>query len=92
MCQSLTLYSLSESKKLKILDSIEQYSDVALRNWRLMHLDIRNMSADQITKIERTLDSFEPGRNKIALMRMLMREGVNNFDVDSYYITIKNCK
>ena len=57
-----------------------------------MYLDITNLSAQQIEKIKYCLDSFEPRRNKIALMRMLAREGVNNFDVDSYYIAIKNCK
>jgi len=83
---------LSETKKLKVLDSIIENSDVALRNWKLMYLDITNMSGQQIEKIKYTIDSFEARRNKIALMRMLMREGVNNFDVDSYYVAIKNCK
>ena len=84
--------TMSESKKLKILESIDEHGDIALRNWRLMHLDIQNMPPQQITKIENVLSAFEPRRNKIALMKMLMREGVNDFDVDSYYIAIKNCK
>ena len=83
---------LSETKKLKILDAIIENENVAKTNWRLMYLDIQNLSAQQIEKIKYVLDSFEPRRNKIALMRMLAREGVNNFDVDSYYIAIKNCK
>jgi len=83
--------SLSESKKLKILDSIVENEDVARMNWKLMYLDIKNLSGQQIEKIKFALDSFEPRRNKIALMRMLSREGVNNFDVDSYFIAIKNC-
>jgi len=83
---------LLETKKLKVLDSIVENSDVALRNWKLMYLDITNLSGQQIEKIKYTIDSFEAKRNKIALMRMLMREGVNNFDVDSYYVAIKNCK
>ncbi len=83
---------LSETKKLKVLDSIIENSDVALRNWKLMYLDITNLSGQQIEKIKYAIDSFEARRNKIALMRMLMREGVNNFDVDSYYVAIKNCK
>jgi len=83
--------SLAESKKLKILDSIMENEDVARMNWKLMYLDIRNLSGQQIEKIKFALDSFEPRRNKIALMKMLSREGVNNFDVDSYFIAIKNC-
>ena len=82
---------LSESKKLKILESIVENEEVAITNWKLMYLDIKNLSAQQIEKIKFVLDSFEPRRNKIALMRMLSREGVNNFDVDSYFIAIKNC-
>ncbi len=83
---------LAEVKKLKILDAIIQNKDIATRNWKLMHLDIKNLSAQQIEKIKYAIDSFEPRRNKIELMKMLMREGVNNFDVDSYYIAIKNCR
>ena len=83
---------LSETKKLKILDAIDENADVALRNWKLMYLDIQNLSGQQIEKIKHVIDSFEPRRNKIELMKMLMREGVNNFDVDSYYIAIKNCR
>ena len=84
--------ALSETKKLKLFESIISEGDVARRNWKLMHLDIANLSGSQIQKIKNVLDSFEPVRNKIALMRILNREGVNNFDVDSYYIAIKNCR
>lgn len=84
-------HNLASNKKLKILSSISEHSDNAKRNWRLMYLDITNLSAQQIEKIKYSLDSFEPRRNKIALMRMFAREGVNNFDVDSYFIAIKNC-
>jgi len=83
---------LAETKKLKILNAIVDNEEVASTNWKLMYLDIQNLSAQQIEKIKYSLDSFEPRRNKIALMRMLAREGVNNFDVDSYYIAIKNCR
>ena len=83
---------LAETKKLKILNAIVDNEEVASTNWKLMYLDIQNLSAQQIEKIKYSLDSFEPKRNKIALMRMLAREGVNNFDVDSYYIAIKNCR
>ena len=83
---------LAETKKLKILNAIVENEEVASTNWKLMYLDIQNLSAQQIEKIKYSLDSFEPRRNKIALMRMLAREGVNNFDVDSYYIAIKNCR
>ncbi len=83
---------LSESKRLKILESIVENEEVACTNWKLMYLDIKNLSAKQIEKIRYSLDAFEPKRNKIALMRMLAREGVNNFDVDSYYVAVKNCK
>ena len=83
---------LAETKKLKMLNAIVENEEVASTNWKLMYLDIQNLSAQQIEKIKYSLDSFEPRRNKIALMRMLAREGVNNFDVDSYFIAVKNCR
>ena len=43
---------------------------------------------NQIEKINYGVDTFEPKRNKIELMRMMIREGIQNFDVDSFFMTV----
>ena len=54
-----------------------------------MYLDISNLSADQIKKIEYSFENSPPSGNKISLVKMMVREGVNNFDVDSFYASLK---
>ena len=53
-----------------------------------MYLGTDNLSGDQINKICGVIDTFEPYRNKIELTRLLLREGINNFDLDSFYMSV----
>lgn len=80
-----------KNKKLKLYENMIEYSSRAQRNWRLMYLDISNLSADQIKKIEYSFENLTPKMDKISLVKMMIREGVNNFDVDSFYTSIKAC-
>ena len=62
--------------------------DIVRRNWKLMFLDIQNLSADQIQKVRSSIENYEPVKNKMGLMRLLMRESVQDFDVDSFYMSL----
>ena len=53
-----------------------------------MFLDIQNLSADQIQKVRSSIENYEPVKNKMGLMRLLMRESVQDFDVDSFYMSL----
>jgi len=77
-----------EEKPLLLYSNIVENADLARRNWKLMFLGTSNLSADQIQKINYAVDTFEPCRNKIELMRMMIREGIQSFDVDSYYMAV----
>ena len=78
-----------ETKKLLLYSNIVEHEALAKRNWKIMYLDISNLAAEQIEKINYAVNTFEPQRNKIELMRMMLREGIQNFDVDSFFMTIK---
>ena len=78
-----------ETKKLLLYSNIVEHEDLAKRNWKIMYLDTSNLAAEQIEKINYAVNTFEPRRNKIELMRMMLREGIQNFDVDSFFMTIK---
>ena len=77
-----------ENKKLMLYENIVDNADLAKRNWKIMFLGTSNLSADQIQKIDYAVDTFEPCRSKIDLMRLMLREGIQKFDVDGYYMTI----
>jgi DNA polymerase-1 len=74
--------------KVKLLQNILEGADIVRRNWRLMHLDIANLSADQIKRIRDAVGDYEPKRNKMGLMRLLVREGVQNFNVDAFFMSL----
>ena len=78
-----------KNKKLKLYENMIQYSDRARRNWRLMHLDTNNLSADHIKKIKFSFENSSPSGNKMLLVKMMFREGVKNFDIDSFYASLK---
>jgi len=80
----------SEKNKIKLLKSINESPHVVRRNWKLMYLDTRNLAATQIQKINGKIDTFSPSYNKINLMRVLLREGLNNFDTDSFFMSLNS--
>jgi DNA polymerase-1 len=74
----------SVNSKVKLFDRINDDPNTARRNWKLMFLDMSNMSASQIKKINDVIDTFSPSRDKIGLMRVLIREGIKDFDSDTF--------
>jgi hypothetical protein len=60
------------------------------RNWRLMYLDGSMLSASQSSKIEQVIESFKPRSDKMALMRILLSEGINDFNVDGFMYAFTN--
>lgn len=74
--------------KVKLFQRICENADIARRNWKLMHLGTSNLAASQIEKIDNSIDTYRPQRNKIGLMRILTREGLSTFDVNSLFFTL----
>ena len=80
---------LQEQSSLKIYDQINQSSDTVRKNWKLMYLGDQNLSASQITRIEKTLEYFEKKREKLPFIRKLVKFGINNFDYDRFFASMK---
>lgn len=79
----------AEEKCLKLYESIIENADIAKRNWKLMYLDMIGLSPEQIQKIEFSLENYAPNSDKIAIIRMLLREGIQNFNVDSFFASVQ---
>lgn len=80
--------SRHSATKVQLYKNIIDQQDIVRRNWKLMHLDIANLSGDQIKKINDSVSSYSPKKNKLEMMRLLIREGVQDFDVDSFFMTL----
>jgi len=74
--------------RLKALKEITQNADIVKRNWKLMHLDVSNLSGNQISKLNSSFDIELPRSNKLELMRLMIRHGVKTFDVDRFILQI----
>jgi DNA polymerase-1 len=80
---------ISEGVTLKIIENIQSSEKLIRRNWRLMYLDTQNLASSQINKIENIIDTFNPSRNKINVMRILLKEGIQKFNVDRMFLSFK---
>lgn len=53
------------------------------RNWALVYLSTASLSAEQAARIDHGLDTFKPHVDRMALIRRLITEGVNDIDIDA---------
>jgi len=64
--------------------------DLIKRNWKLVYLDGCMMAASQIQHIDHQIDTYEPISDRIGMMRRLIKEGINDFDVSEFH-GVFNC-
>ena len=76
--------------KIKLFEHIIENETNIRKNWKLMYLDSLMLSADQIKKINYQLDNKESKINKMDLYKIINREGLNTFDIHSFFISIKS--
>jgi 5'-3' exonuclease len=82
----------SQESNVKIFQNILDSAEIAKRNWRLMYLDVVNLSGSQIQKIENQFDTSGTTPNKIKFMKLMIREGVKNFNSDIFLMTISSIR
>ena len=78
-----------EQRKLKLYDSIIDNEKVIKKNWKLMYLESRNVSASQAMKVDSILENFVPRRNKLEFIKTLMKYQISNVDYDKLFMTLK---
>ena len=78
----------SEISKIKVYHSINENHNAIRRNWQLMYLDTQNLSAQQIKKINYAIDTYEPKKDKIGVFRLLVKQGLNKFDIERLFFII----
>ena len=81
---------IKEGSKVKAYQNIVENEDVIRRNWKLIYLDTGNLSSSQIKRITSSLDTFVPIKNKIQIMRILLREGIQTFNVDRMFLAMNH--
>jgi len=83
---------LMDKKPKKAYQSVAAGEDVIRRNWHLMYLSSATLAYNQITKIEYTVDNFEPKIDKLGLIKSLLRAGVvSTLDFDAVTYQMQVC-
>jgi DNA polymerase-1 len=73
-------------KSQKIFQDMKNGENLARMNWKLMNLDVANLSWNQITRVNSSIETAVPSGNKIQLIRSLIKAGIKTFDVDRLYL------
>lgn len=68
---------------------IEQQEDVR-RNWKLVFLDGSMLSATQQSSVDHLVSTFKPRVDRMGLVKQLVKEGIGDFDVESFFYAF-NC-
>ena len=82
-CQAHANESTTYKKILECREDLE-------RNWKLVHLDGGMLSANQVSKVQHAIDTFVPHTNRFGLIKALVKEGINDFDVEEFFYAF-NC-
>lgn len=88
--QDVLNYAASHSSESVIYKRVHTESSIVQRNWDLVYLDGSMLSADQMSKLENVINTFEPRANRIELIKSMVKEGINDFDVDRFFYDL-NC-
>jgi len=63
---------------------IENQADVK-RNWRLVYLDGSMVPAHQQAAVDSRVKEFVPRSDRVKLVKLLVKEGVNDFDTEDFF-------
>jgi len=67
----------NSQKKMKLYESILAQPDVPKLNWRLMYLDISNLSAEHVKQLNYRYDNAQVGWNKMEFIKQMIAEGLH---------------
>lgn len=81
---------VENGNKTKIFKDIVDNVLEIQKNWKLMYLDTAMLSADQIKKINYQVDNKEETLSKLELMKIMNREGLNQFDIHTFLLNLKS--
>ena len=82
----------SKESSVQLFQNIVEQAEIAKRNWKLMYLDTSNLSATHIEKINESFGNSSKNPNKLNFMRVLIQEGIQNFDANKFFMTTNSIK
>lgn len=78
----------SKTNKKKIYSSVANAENLIRRNFRLMYLDVSNLSGNQLGKLVSSMEMQVPSGHKMNLIKSMIRCGIQNIDMDRIFLNI----
>ena len=69
-------------KSSNVYAQVKTNANLGRMNWKLMKLDVSNLSWNQVSKLNSALETQIPSCNKLSLSRTLLKCGIKTIDVD----------
>jgi len=84
----LFAYCHSHIAESSLYKRIIENEETVRLNWRLVYLDGSMLSHHQSAQIDSLIDTFSPGVNRMGLIKQLIKEGVGDFDVSQFMMSL----
>jgi len=81
---------IKNKKSQKIYSNIIENKSILFRNFKLMRLDVMNLSDAQIRKTNYVIDNFEFQRKKLEFHKILIKSGIYNFNTEDFWISLNS--
>jgi DNA polymerase-1 len=87
---ALAKENATDSNGPKAYKALVENEDIIRRNWKLVHLDVSNIAASQVKKVNDIVENYQPARNKMQCIRILLREGIQTYDIDRFFASLNH--
>lgn len=78
-------YCHTHADESRLYTRVLENEDLVKRNWKLVFLDGSMLSASQQAQVDQSIAGFVPCKDKITLIKHLIKEGIGDFDVDRFF-------
>jgi 5'-3' exonuclease len=79
------IINYARAQKGVVYKRVVEETNIVIRNWQLVHLDGSMLSSDQMKRVEYVVDTFKPTVNKMGLIKLLLKEGISDFDYEGFF-------
>jgi DNA polymerase-1 len=90
LLQDVINYATTHADESPIFKRVVDEQDDLKRNYRLVYLDGGMLSPTQATKIDTVVSAYKPKGDKMALVKLLVQEGINDFDVSAFFLAFNS--
>lgn len=88
LLQDVLDYAHTHEDESRIYKRIIECQEDVKRNWRLVYLDGSMVPANQQAAINQRIASFEPKANRVKLVKLLVKEGIHDFDTEDFFYSL----